>query len=362
MVDGIVGIPLSWRPCGGRDSASMKGSENVSLRHFFAGPENRLVEVAVRALLDNGADDGMKYNPLMLYGAPGTGKSHVALGLAAAFRARCRRSVIDTTGIDFARELTDAIETQTTEEFRRRYREAWLLVIEDVTRLADSAVAQLELLHTLDAVLAAGHRVIATAPLPPGQWPRILPSLQSRFGAGLTVPLAPPGPEARLAILHQVANEREIPVADAAIGVLARGLDVTARELSGALGELHMRAKIDRTAIDAEAARAYLASRREKRRRVDLADIARATARSFSLNMSQLRSRSRRREVVTARGVAMYLARQLTDTSLAQIGVFFGGRDHTTVLHGCRKTEALLRTELEIQQAVQRVQLGLQTT
>jgi chromosomal replication initiator protein len=337
----------------------MKDSAEPALQHFFVGPENRLVEVAIRAVLDDSDGGASDYNPLLLYGAPGTGKSHVALGLAAALRAQYPRSVVDTTGIDFVRELTDAIETQTTEEFRRRYREARLVVIDDVTRLADSEVAQLEMLHTLDAVLAAGHGVIATASLPPGQWPRILPSLQSRFGAGLTVPLASPGLEARLAILQQMVRERQIPAAEAALGVLARGLEVTARELGGALGELHVRAKVDRAAIDAKAARTYLASRQENRRRVDLTDIARATARSFSLNMSQLRSRSQRREVVTARGVAMYLARQLTDRSLAQIGVFFGGRDHTTVLHGCRKTEALLRTEPEVQQAVQRVQLGL---
>src|SRR5690606_21283539 len=142
------------------------------------------------------------------------------------------------------------------------------------------------------------------------------------------------------AILRQMAQEREIPLPDAAIAMLAGALDMTAPELAGVVIDLKMRAEVDGTALDVAAVRAYLASRERCGARVNLMDIAKATARSFSLNMSQLRSRSRRREVVTARGVAMYLARQLTDTSLAQIGVFFGGRDHTTVLHGCRKTEA----------------------
>ena len=360
MVDGIVSIPLPGYPCE-KDNTTSKGSSNAPPNPFVVGPENRLVEVAVRAVLDESPKNTKKYNPLLLYGASGSGKSHLALGLATAFRAKYRRrAVVCTTGVDFARDLTDAIETQATDEFRHRHRHAGLLVVEDLTRLAEKEVAQLELLNTLDAVLAAGHRVIATATMAPGQWPRMIPSLQSRLGAGLTVPLLPPAAAARLAILRQVTQQRRIGLPESAARLLADGLKVTVPELIGALTELDMHAQMNGTLIDAEAALAYLA-KRHRADQVDLPDIARATARAFSLKLSQLRSRTRRREVVTARGVAMYLARQLTDKSLEQIGNYFGGRDHTTVLHGCRKTEALLQTEPELQQAVQRVHNRLQT-
>ncbi|NLE37639.1 MAG: ATP-binding protein [Pirellulaceae bacterium] len=329
-----------------------------SVLPFFAGPENRLAEVVVRTVLDETATP---YNPLVVAGPSGVGKSHLVRGLAAAYQARHpRRPVVCRAAVDFARELADAMDSLGLDAFRRRYRSARLLLVEDVTRLAQRDAAQRELLHTLDAAIESGHHVLVTADSPPGHWPRILPSLQSRFEAGLCVRLASPGLEARLAILRDLAARRGLPLAEPAARLLAARPRSDVRELIGALVELHARHSRDDRPLDLDSVRTHLASQRGWPA-VALGDIAAATARAFSLSLGQLRSRSRRRETVAARGVAMHLARRLTPLSLEQIGHYFGGRDHTTVLHSCRKTEILLRDEPATQEMIQRVEETLQT-
>ena len=327
------------------------------MRPFLVGPENRLVEVAVQSVLDGG-DHGD--NPLLLYGPSGTGKSHLARGIAAAWRARRhRRPIVYAAAIDFARELNDAIEAQAVADFHEYYDRATLLVMEDVGLLAGRQAVQLELVVLLDALLAADVQVILTASAAPEQLPGITPRLRSRLAAGLTVPLALPGLETRLAVLRQLAECRGLKLAEAAVQTLALGLRASVPELLGALVQLEMTASAAGGVIGVEAARQHVACRNGSRR-VELGQIAAATARYFALRVSDLRSASRRRSVVRARGVAMYLARELGGNSLNQIGSFFGGRDHTTVMHGCRRTEELLNSEPAIRQALQQVRRQFQ--
>jgi chromosomal replication initiator protein len=356
MVDGVVDIPLPGRAI---ESAAKQGG-TLAARHFVAGPENHLVEVAVRSVVE-GPRNG--YNPLVFCGPSGTGKSHLAHGLAAAWKARDRRQrVVCTTAVDFARELADAIETQAVDEFRLKHRGADFLVVEDLgmlaTRKSGKLNAQEELIHTLDALVAEDRWMIVTASVSPAALPGILPALQSRLMAGLLVPLSPPGIAARLAILEQMAAIRDIPLPEAVARVLAEGLAATAPELAGSLLQLAAPAKLQKDAFDLEAARRYVAKRNGKRQ-PSLHEIALATARHFSLRLADLRSPVRRRALVVARGVAVYLARQLTEDSLERIGGYFGGRDHSTVMHSCRKTEELIGYDPAVREAVEQVKSTL---
>ena len=352
MVEGVVDIPLPGRPL--ESAAEQSGA--VAPRHFLAGPENHLVEIAVRSVVEEPTGG---YNPLVFYGPSGTGKSHLAHGLAAAWKARDRRQrVVCTTAVDFARELADAIETQAVDEFRTKHRGAAFLVIEDLgmlaTRKAGKLNAQEELIHTLDTLVAENRWVVVTASVPPAALPGIVPALQSRLTAGLLIPLSPPGIEARLAILEQLAAIREIPLPEAVARVLAEGLVATAPELAGSLFQLAAPAKFQHDPFDVETARRYVA-KRSGRHRPSLHEIALATARHFSLRLTDLRSPVRRRALVVARGVAVYLARQLTEDSLERIGGYFGGRDHSTVMHSCRKTEELIGADPAVREAVEQV-------
>ncbi len=350
MLDEIARIPLS-----GRNEYTHSGNGDAVPRFyldcFLAGSENRLVEVAVRSVLNDRAG---RFNPLMLCGPSGAGKSHLACGVADQWRRVFRSRVVCVSAKEFARELADAFEVNSVVEFRMKYRECSLLALEDIEKLAGRSAAQVELIHTLDTLLERGTQIVLTATEPPACLAQIHPTLASRLGAGLVVALAPPGLAVRIALLRQMAAARHIALAEPVAHIVAEGIRGTAPDLMVAIDDLEQAARRDGRAIDAETARGYL-RRRNAASEPELSAIAVRTARYFSLRLGDLRGPSRRRAVVTARDVAMYLARSLTRNSLEQIGHYFGGRDHTTVLHGCRKTGSLLKTDPAVRQAIERV-------
>lgn len=348
VLDGVISVPISG--CVNDSAGGSTHDRGPSLREFLIGPENRLLEVVIQSVF-HGTPNGD--NPVVLYGPSGVGKSHLARGMATAWRSFHRaRPVVSLTAVDFARHLSEAIEAQAIADFREFHLNCAMLVVEDIGRLNGKQPAQREFAHLLDGLVAANRRVVITASTAPELLPGLTPRLQSRLGAGLTVPLVLPSLETRLALLRRWSALRQIRISDDAQQVLAAGLCVTVPALFGAL--IQLAATSDRP-IDGDAARRYLLCNKGGQP-VELEAVAKATARCFSVRMRDLRSGSRRRAVVRARGVAMYLSRQLTCRSLNQIGKFYGGRDHTTVLYGCRRTAELLETEPGIRQAIQQIE------
>jgi len=347
VVDSIVEIPLAAKM---RSTTQLgDASEQGGLRAFIVGPENRLAEAAVRGVLQRPAPG---YNPLVFYGPSGTGKSHLARGLAAAWRSNFRQRTFYASGADFVHEFTDAVDTHAVDDFRQRYGQVALLVLDDLSPLAHKGAVQQELIFLIDTLLAENDaQLIVTASAPPAMIAGLLPGLQSRLAAGLSVPLAPPSAGTRLVLLRRLAEQKQIELPAAVARLLADGLNETVPELLGAVLQLHVPAQLDGRTIDVEMARRYLADRFDAGQPT-LREIASATARHFSLRVGDLRGPSRRRAVVAGRDAAIYLARQLTNHSLEQIGRHFGGRDHTTVLHSCRKTERLLKTDPAVRQAI----------
>jgi len=356
MVDSVVDIPLPGRPL---ESGEGDGRA-VAPCHFFAGPENRLVDVAIRCVLE---EPETGYNPLVLYGPSGTGKSHVAQGLAAAWKAQHRRDrVVVTTAVDFARELAEAIESQSVEEFREKYRKAQLLIFEDlgqlVTRTLGKLSAQEEFVHTLDTLLAEQRWVIVTASAAPAELPGLTPALQSRLTAGLSVALSPPSQPARLAILRQLAALQDVQLPETVVQTLAEGITGTVPELAGAFVQFLMTDQLEDCPINVQGAKRYLAEQNHKQQ-PSMHEIAVATARYFSLRLTDLRSPVRRRALVAARGVAVYLAHRHAGVSFEEIGRYFGGRDHTTVLHSCRKTEESFENDPAIHESIEKLRKEL---
>jgi chromosomal replication initiator protein len=359
MADGVVTIPIPGQAVGGNPASRREHHGPATLGEFLAGAENRLVAPAVNGVL---AGHDCPYNPLVLYGPSGTGKSHLAAGLAAAWTAHARRGeVICVTCIDFARELADAIESQAIDDFRAKYRRAAMAVFEDVAELAKKDAAQEEFIHTLDALLGEGAQVVVTARASPCEMAELRPRLRARLCAGLAVPLAPPGLETRLAILRRWAELRGIKASAHVLELLARGFKGTVPQLAGAMLRLEIPARHNGKPIDAEAVRT-LCSEADTCRKPSVREIAAATARHFSLRLAELRGSQRRRPIVVARGVAMLLARKLTEESLQQIGAYFARRDHTTVMHACQKTKELSGSDPAVRQALKQLERKLLQT
>lgn len=415
MVNGVVSISLPEIPLSHRPGEASVAPAAAPSRTFFAGHENRLAVVAIGEFLNddqgngdqindgrvnddqvsnhqvsadqvsnyqvnNGTDElplhvesvheiagsndhsdqgarssqgplGRNHGPLVLYGPVGSGKSHLAIGVALEFRRRYPgEPVAVTTAAEFSQSLSDAKASHTLAEFRRRHRNVSLLVVDDLGEMAGSPSGQVELIHTIDALLRRQARLLLTSAVAPVELPGLLPMLRSRLAAGLAVPLALPEEPARRAILQSLAKERGASLPKPVLRLLAEGLRGSARDLQGTLLSLEASSR-GSGGISLELAERHVAAR-SVRRSADLRRIAVQTARCFALKVADLKSASRRKGVVLARGVAMYLARQMTPLSLEQIGAFFGGRDHSTVLHGCRKTEELLNSDRVVLQAV----------
>lgn len=355
MLEGVVSIPLVGPNPPGDSSARKEGPEGQP--PFVVGPENRLVEAVLAAL--SGGQPGI-YNPLVLHGPTGSGKSHLACGLAQLWKAQLGRKVEYETADEFARRLTEAHETNAVEDFRTHYRGVDLFVLEHLERLSDRATAQEELVNTIDALLSTGGQILVTAAGAPPEIPKLLPSLAGRLVAGLVVALALPGVEARAEILRALARWRRLELSDAVVRILAEGLlRSSPAELQGVVARIEAAGRIEGRALDVDLAR-KLVSQHRGQRPPELRRIAGVTARYFALRVAEVRGPSRRQAVVKARGVAICLARRLTYESLEQIGAYFGGRDHTTVLHACRKIEGLLNTEPAIHEAVRKLEQELE--
>ena len=350
--NGVTDIQLLGRPIPSKSRTARCRKSTVALRHFTAGPENPLIATTVEATLEQTTAN---FNPLVLCGPSGSGKSHLALGILGAWKTRRpHKATLSMTAADFAREFHEAIETKTVAEFRTPFRDVSLLVMEDLHNLVKKPVAQQELLLTIDALLANGIQTILTSRVIPDELTGFPPRLKARLVGGLVLSLATPGVEARKVIIRRLAKLRRMQLSEDALACLAEGLAAPVPIILGALVRLQASQDFSEREIDLASVRDYL-NQYHPAREPSIHDIALRTAEHFSLKLSELRSASRRRTIATPRSVAMYLARKLTGNSLEQIGRYFGGRDHTTVSYGCRQTERRLRTEPAVQQAVQQL-------
>jgi chromosomal replication initiator protein len=339
-----------------------RGSSSFPLRQYIGCDENRLVREAVEAV----CGDSRRYNPLVLFGPTGTGKSLLAHGIARRWTQQHPGTrIISTTGVDFAREYAGAVETDALEDFRRKYRRTELLVIDDLHEMDQKVAAQKELILTLDTLLEHYRRVLVTLPHAPAETVTLLPGLASRLSAGLTVPLVPPGAAARRLILQRLADARGASLPEPVIDVLLTELPTTAGKpitvplLMQRLIRLEQLAADEPSPINESLARRcllFVSAAKEPQ----LRSITKHVCKYFKIRLKDLKGPARQQRIVRARGVAMLLARRLTGNSLEQVGHHFGNRDHTTVLHACRKTESLIKCDASIRQAFEELatQLG----
>ncbi len=352
MVNGVVRIPLLACPPE-VESLARGGHSSPPSRAFLGGPREHLLATAVEAICQGNRD----YNPLVLYGPPQVGKTHVALGLVREFQAQWPAAhVVVISGRTLPVEYASASPSRQAGLKRRTHRSADLLVVEDVNFLAGKP-AQGELVRMMDAVGQRGGQMVMTLREPPAQ-SRLQANLSSRLEAGLVLPLCLPDLAVRNSLLAEAATLLGLQFTPEAQRLLAASIQGTVPDLYKAvqrLADLRATSSAQGAALSApisvEEARRVLNS--QQQRAIPLHTLAAGAARYFSLRVADLKSASRQRGVVNARAMAMYLARLYTDKSLQQIGKYFGNRDHTTVLHNCRRVAELVEVDDEARQAVQ---------
>jgi chromosomal replication initiator protein len=282
----------------------------------------------------------------------------LARGLAARWKRHVPAGrIVLTSGTDFARQYATALETNAVDDFRRTYRDPAVLIIDDLHQLGGKTAAQQELIHSIDSLLRHQRRLVVTVQQSPAETPTLAAALASRLCGGLVVPLLPPGRAARRVIVERMLNKLGIKLPEPVLRLLAEDRpdsptqSATVPQLHGAILQLANLAAKEDQPLDEHLARHCLAAR-ETLCGLQLRTITRQVCQYFQLRASDLKGPTRQQRVVRARGVAMLLARQLTNKSLAQVGRHFGNRDHTTVMHACRKTESLVRSDPAIRQAV----------
>ena len=348
LLSSVSLIPI--RPITDADVPVQK-AVSAPLPNYVSGPENRLVEVVYQSLLihDNLCQVG--FNPVVLFGPIGVGKSHLALGMADAWRQQHPTSpVCMTTARNWALSYAAALQDDRVPAWRDAQREFQLFLIEDIAQLHKRQAAQRELAMLLDDFRALAVRCFVTARANPVGMTELTTELASRLTAGLTVPIHHPGTVAREQIVHAIAQQRNHQLTENAARFLAANggntfIGVRQAILSCCLNYPHKRRfsiSDIRKSLSAGTAAAQL----------PLNTISIAVARYYGVTNKQITGPSRRQAVTRARAIAIYLCRELTDASLKEIGRHFGDRDHTTVIHAYRKTEQRSRTESDVQTAI----------
>jgi len=321
---------------------------------FVIGTSNQLAHAASLAVAER---PSKAYNPLYLYGGVGLGKTHLMHSIGNLIRTGSRSVHLAYMSSEtFMNELVNAIRFDKTSQFRQKYRNIDVLLMDDIQFIAGKERTQEEFFHTFNALYDAQKQIVITSDCPPRQIPTLEERLHSRFEWGLIADIQPPDLETKLAILKKKA-EKELPNLSNEVAMfIAGGIRSNIRELEGALNRLCARASLDGllvSEIDLSYAKEVLKGFSSANSRDISSDrILRAVASFFSLKPAQLKAKNNSRPIAVPRQIAMYICKELTNQSLPQIGKDFGGKHHTTVLHSIRKINSLRKKDPKISSAV----------
>lgn len=317
-----------------------------SFENFVVGPCNLFAHSAAEGVASNPAE---MYNPLFLYGGVGLGKTHLMQAIGHKVRSgldgRLRTVYLSTES--FTNQLISAIQKRSTADFRARFRNIDILLVDDIHFIAGKDATQEEFFHTFNALHDRKKQIVISSDRSPKEIPTLEDRLISRFEWGLVAALKPPDFDTRVAILRKKAEKCKTPVPPEVLELIAQHIKSNIRELEGALTRLVAAAGVRREHLTPKMAADMLkeAIKSAAAREITIEKILRASARFFGIKQSELISSRLSRSITYPRQIAMYLSRELTHSSFSEIGRAFGKKDHTTVLHACRKIAALLETD-----------------
>lgn len=316
---------------------------------FVEGKSNQLGKAAAMQVATN---PGRAYNPLLLYGGTGLGKTHLMHAAGNLMRANNPRTkVLYLRSEQFVSAMIEALRNKNMDEFKRRFREVDALLIDDIQFFAGKETTQEEFFHTFNALFEGKQQIILTCDRYPREVDKLEPRLKSRLGWGLSVAIEPPDFETRAAILLSKAQAKGVALPEDVALLVARRMRSNVRDLEGALNTLAARANFMGKAITPEFAQETLRDLLTVHAQaITIANIQKTVADFYQLRLQDLLSKRRSRSLARPRQMAMALCKELTEHSLPEIGEAFGGRDHTTVLHACRTIRDLIETDGKLRQ------------
>ncbi|MCS3858435.1 chromosomal replication initiator protein [Salinibacter ruber] len=327
---------------------------------FVEGDGNRLARSAAFAVAQE--PGSTNYNPLLVYGGVGLGKTHLAQAVANyALEHNTAERVLYVSSDRFTSQFVQSVRENRIAAFSSYYRQADLLIVDDVQFFGEKEKTQEEFFHIFNDLHQNGKQIFLCADRPPAEIPGIEERLLSRFQWGLSADIQRPDLETRIAILQRKAARQDIAVSPDVLELIAQRIDSNVRQLEGALTRLTALVQLDDRTLDLDTARRFLREHTDEGAdALNADDIIEQVAEYFRLEKGDLLSRSRKQTVAQARQIAMYLCRELTDESYEHIGSRFGGRDHSTVIHAYRKIEEDLESDTELQDDISSLQSNLQ--
>ncbi|MFA6636277.1 MAG: chromosomal replication initiator protein DnaA [Candidatus Omnitrophota bacterium] len=336
--------PVGWlksvfsaaRPSPESRSKDFGLKENYTFNNFVVGPSNRFAHAAALAVCDKLS---RAYNPLFIYGGVGLGKTHLMQALAHEILARYPKiKILYITSEDFTNQLISAIRTKSTQKFRSTFRSVDVLIVDDIQFISGKEATQEEFFHTFNSLYDSHKQLVFCSDRSPKEIPGLEERLVGRFSWGLTADIQAPDFETRSAIIEKKCENEKIKIPQEVLYFLAENIKTNIRELEGALIRVVAYSHLTGKEMSAELAKEILKGMISSgNRNISIDLIQRKVSEFFGINEAEMKTKKRSRSVSYPRQIAMFLSREMTNFSLPDIGGFFGGRDHSTVMHACDK-------------------------
>ena len=336
-------------------------SDAFTFETYVVGPQNKLAYAAAKAVAEKPAEG---FNPLFIYGESGLGKTHLLYAIAHLMRSRRPESrIVYIKGDDFTNELVSSIRENRNAEFREKYRQADILLVDDIQFIAGKIQTQEEFFHTFNTLYESGKQIVLTSDRPPREMTQLSDRLMSRFESGLMVDVAPPDFETRLAIIHNKAALLGVKLPDEVMDYIAENVTTNVRQLEGTLNKILAYRDLLGDQVDEESVgRAVRDMLKRSNEYVPSPKVIISYICSYyNIDEETLRGQSRSRDVVAARQLAMYLIRRMHATPLDGIGKEFGNRDHSTILHSLDKVEKQMRSDPAFAETVKQITTNINT-
>lgn len=328
---------------------------DLTFSNYVISENNAFAANAAKAIASN---PGQAYNPFLIYGGVGLGKTHLMQAIGnEAYALNPKLKIICISSENFSNDFVNAIRNDSMQAFKNRYRSVDLLLIDDIHFFEKKEAFQDEVFHTFNALYEGKKQMVFTSDRPVSELKNLTERLRSRFERGLNVDLLPPDFETRVAILRRKVEAAKVKVPEDVLEVIARNISTNIRDLEAALLKLTAYADLVGIHITMEIAQQQLRDvfSQSRHGNVTIDHIIRTVAEHYKLSANDLKGKKRTKNIVFPRQLAMYIARDITEYSTTELGLEFGGRDHTTVMHSCQKIDERLKTDPTLEHTINRL-------